>query len=93
MPLRGLEIQYLNVCINFELKIDDKLCTIFAPYRSPSQSKDNFKTFIDNFELNIENLSRRNVFLLVATSGFNGKSTFWYCNDNTTAHGKALENV
>ena len=56
--------------------------TNFAPFslfrRSSSQSKDNFKTFIDNFELNIENLSRRNPFLLVATSGFNGKSTFWY---------------
>ena len=27
-PLRVLDIQYLNECINFELKIGDKLCTL-----------------------------------------------------------------
>ena len=76
LPLRVLDIQYLNECINFELKIGDKLCTFVALYRSPSQSQDNFKTFIDNFELNLETLSRKNPFLLVAIGGFNAKSKF-----------------
>ena len=49
LPLRVLD---MNECINFELKIGDKLCTFVALYRSPSQSLDNFETFIDNFELN-----------------------------------------
>ena len=57
LPLRVLDIQYLNECINFELKIGDKLCTFVALYRSPSQSQGNFETFIDNFELNLETLS------------------------------------
>ena len=35
LPLRVLDIQYLNKCINFELKICDKLCTFVALYRSP----------------------------------------------------------
>ena len=93
LPLRVLDIQYLNECINFELKIGDKLCTFVALYRSPSQSLDNFETFIDNFELNLETLSRKNPFLLVAIGDFNAKSKFWYCNDNTTSQGKALENI
>ena len=93
LPLRVLDIQYLNECINFELKIGDKLCTFVALYRSPSQSLDNFETFIDNFELNLETLSRKNPFLLVAIGDFNAKSKVWYCNDNTTSQGKALENV
>ena len=93
LPLRVLDIQYLNECINFELKIGDKLCTFAALYRSPSQSQDNFETFIDNFELNLETLSRKNPFLLVAIGDFNAKSKVWYCNDNTTSQGKALENV
>ena len=93
LPLRVLDIQYLNECINFELKIGDKLCTFVALYRSPSQSQDNFETFIDNFELNLETLSRKNPFLLVAIGDFNAKSKVWYCNDNTTSQGKALENV
>ena len=67
------DIQYLNEGINFELKIDDKLCTFAALYRSPRQSQDNFETFIDNFELNLETLSRKNPFLLVAIGDFNAK--------------------
>ena len=35
LPLRVLDIQYLNECINFELKIGDKLCTFVVLYRSP----------------------------------------------------------
>ena len=93
LPLRVLDIQYLNEYINFELKIGDKLCTFVALYRSPSQLLDNFETFIDNFELNLETLSRKNPFLLVAIGDFNAKSKVWYCNDNTTDQGKALENV
>ena len=62
LPLKVLDIQYLNQCINFGLKIDDKLCTFVALYRSPSQSQDNFETFVDNFELNLETLTRKNPF-------------------------------
>ena len=93
LPLIVLEIQYVNECINFELKIGDKLCTLVALYRSPSQSQDKFETFIYNFELNLETLSRKNPFLLVAISDFNLKSKFWCCIDNTTSQGKTLENV
>ena len=39
--------------------------------------------FVDNFELNLGTLSRKNLFLLIAISDFNAKSKFWYCNDNT----------
>ena len=77
LPLRVLDIQYLNECINFELKKGEKLCTFVALYRSPSQSQNNFETFIDNFELNLETLFRKNPFLLVAIGDFNAKSKFW----------------
>ena len=93
MPLIVLDIQYLNECINFGLKIGDKLCTFAALYRSPSQSQNNFESFIDNFELNLETLFRKNPFLLVAICDLIWKSKFWYCNDNITSQGKALENV
>ena len=93
MPLRVFGIQYLNECINFELKIGDKLCTFVALYRSRSQSQDNFETFIDNFELNLETLSQKNPFLLVAIGDFNAKAKIWYCNDNTISQGNALGNV
>ena len=38
-------------------------------------------------------MSRKNPFLFVAFGDFNTKSEFWYCNNNTISHGKALENI
>ena len=72
------------------LSLDESAYTTEIVY---CQSQFNFETCIDNFELNLETLSRKNPFLLVAIGDFNAKSKFWYCNDNTTSQRKALENV
>ena len=58
LPLPVLDIQYLHECINFELKIDDKLYNLVALYRTPSQTQDEFEKFSDNFELNLGTLSQ-----------------------------------
>ena len=42
LPLRILNVQYLQECINFEMKIGDKVCNFISLYRSPSQSLDDF---------------------------------------------------
>ena len=39
LPLRVLDIQFLQECINFEIKVADKTCNFISLYRSPSQSK------------------------------------------------------
>ena len=38
LPLRVLNIIFLNECINFELRIGDKTCNFVVLYRSPSHS-------------------------------------------------------
>ena len=53
LPLKVIEIQLLNECINFEIKISGKLCSFLCLYRSPSQTQDIFETFADNFELTL----------------------------------------
>ena len=63
LPLRVLNISYLKECLNFELKIGDKSCTVIALYRSPSQSQDDFETFSDNFEMTLETLAQKGSFL------------------------------
>ena len=52
LPLRVLSIHYLQECINFELKIGDKLCNFISLYRSLSQSPDEFENFSENLEKN-----------------------------------------
>ena len=60
LPLRILNVQYLQESICFELKIGDKTCNFLSLYRSPSQSQDDFETFTENLELNLENLMQKN---------------------------------
>ena len=48
LPLKVIDIQLLNECINFEIRIGGKLCSFLCLYRSPSQTRDIFETFADN---------------------------------------------
>ena len=52
---------------------------------SPSQSQDDFETFTENLELNLENLMQRNPFLVVSIRDFNTKSSNF--------EGDAIENL
>ena len=55
LPLRILNVQYLKESTCFELKIGDKTCNFLSLYRSPNQRQDDFETFTENLELNLEN--------------------------------------
>ena len=48
LPLKVTNIQYLQECLNFEMKIGEKLCNFVALYPPPSQSQDAFETFAKN---------------------------------------------
>ena len=65
-------------CINFEIKIDDKTCNLISLYRSPSQSKEEFESFADNLELNLDSLALRNPYLIVVLGDFNAQTKGWY---------------
>ena len=93
LPLKVTNIQYLQGCINFEMKIGDKLCNFVALYRSPSQSQDEFEKFAKNLELNLDTISANNPFLTVVLGDFNAKSNFWYKNDKTTNEGSKIDGI
>ena len=56
LPLKIKNIHYLQECINFEIKIKDKLCNFISLYRSPNQSQDDFESFINNLEYNLDSV-------------------------------------
>ena len=56
LPLRVLNIYYLQECISFELKIGDKLCNFISFYRSPTQTQDGFDKFSENLKRNLDRL-------------------------------------
>ena len=59
-------------------------------YHSSNQSQDDFKSFINNFELNHDSY---NPFLTVILGDFNAKLSLWYNNDITTYKGFKIDGV
>ena len=56
--------------INYEMKIGEKLCNFIVLYRSPSQSQDEFETFLNNIDLNLDTILANNPFLTVVLGDF-----------------------
>ena len=75
LPLRIIDINYLNKCVRFELMVGDKLCNFIALYRSPSQLQDQFESFKENLQLNLESAMQSNTFFVVLLDDFNAKSS------------------
>ena len=49
--------------MNFEMRIGGKSCRFVSLYRSPSQSQDDFESFANSFELNIDTATANKTFL------------------------------
>ena len=62
IPLKVLDIQFLNESISFEIKCIGKVCNFLCLYRSPSQTRDTF----ENLELMLDTLTNKNIFLNVS---------------------------
>ena len=93
LPLKVLDIQLLQECINFEIKIADKICNFISLYRSPSQSKHEFESFGDNLELNLDTIVNRNPFLIVALGDFNAQTKGWHTLGKTTYEGTRIDGI
>ena len=57
-----LSVLSLKESFIFALKIGDKTCNFASLCRSPRQSQDDFKSFSENLELNLENFVQKNRF-------------------------------
>ena len=79
--------------MNFKIKIKGKLGNFIRLYRSSNQSQDDFKSFINNFELNLNSAMVNNPFLTVLLGGFNAKLSLWYNNDIITHEGSKIDGV
>ena len=90
LPLKLVNIHYLNESITFEIKLGDKVCNFVSLYMSPNQSEEDFENFCNNLELTLDAVSATNPFLIVAIGDFNTKSSNWYTGDTTTFEGSKI---
>ena len=75
----------------FELQIGSKICNFISLYRSPSQTADNFDSFLDNLKLNVDAMTRNNSFLVIAIGDFNARSSSCYIIDKSNYEGTKID--
>ena len=55
-----MDVNYLSESILFQLQIGSKVCNFISLNRSPSQTTDNFDSFLDNLKLNLHAMTDNN---------------------------------
>ena len=93
LPLRVIDICFLQECMTFKVMIRNKQCCFVALYRSPSQNQDEFDSFSKNLEITLDKLKLSNPSMLAAIRDFNAKSKNWYSLDRTTYEGNIIETI
>ena len=73
--------------------IGGKLCSFVSLYCSPNQSQDDFESFANNLELNIDAVTANNPFLTAVLGDFNIKSNLWFKGDKTSYEGSKLDAI
>ena len=93
LPLKILDITYLQECLNFEIKIRRKTCNFVCLCRSPSQNNDQFETFLENLNLNLDQILQKTSFVTVLLGDFNAKLNNWCNSDKNTFEGTKIESL
>ena len=93
LPLKILDITYLQECLNFEIKIGRKTCNFVCLYRSPSQNNDQFETFLENLNLNLDQILQKTPFVTLVLGDFNAKLNNWCNSDKNTFEGTKIESL
>ena len=69
--MRVININFLNECVVFDIKLGNKICSFIALYRSPSQSSDKFESFSINLELTLDRVMQNTPYMIVLLGHFN----------------------
>ena len=75
------------------MNYNNKKVIISVIYRSPSQSTDEFESFLLNFEQLLDDVSQCRPSLSIITGDFNARSVSWWSNDINTTEGLKLSSM
>ena len=93
LPLKILNISQLNECLVVEIAYEDKKCMIVSLYCSPSQTSEDFDSFLTNFENLIDTIFCNDPFLVLILGDFNAKLSSWSSNDIDTLEGISINDL
>ena len=92
-PVRNFSKSFLNECLTLEVSVSNKKGYVITLYRSPSQTSDEFQSFISNLENLLINITNYNPHFVILLGKFNAKSKSWTVNNTTTEEDTILENL
>ena len=72
------------------MSYNNKKVMVSVIYRSPSQTNDEFDTFLSNFQMLLNDISNHKPSLSVVTGDFNSRCSSWWSNDINTTEGLKL---
>ena len=90
LPVRVISIPYFNEALLLEMSYNNKKVMVSVIYRSPSQTNDEFDTFLSNFQMLLNDINNRKPSLSVVTGEFNSICSSWWSNDINTTEGLKL---
>ena len=77
MPVRNFSNSYLSECLTLELTISNKKSYVATLYRSPSQTSDEFDSFISHLEKLLISITSSDPHFVILLGDFNAKSKSW----------------
>ena len=93
LPVRVINIPYIKEARLLEMNYNNKKVIISVIYRSPSQSTDEFESFLLNFEQLLDDVSQCRPSLSIIIGDFNARSVSWWSNDINTTEGLKLSSM
>ena len=90
LPVQIINQHHLKEPLLLEMSYNNKKVTVSVSYRSPSQSTDEFDSFLSNSENFLNDINKRKPYLSVVTGDFNSRSSSWWSKDTDTIEGLKL---
>ena len=90
LPVQIINQNYLKEALLLEMSYNNKKVIVSVIYFSPSQSTDEFDSFLSNFENFLNDINKCKPFLSVVNGGFNSRSSSWWSKDTDTIEGLKL---
>ena len=90
LPVRVINLSYFEEALLLEMTYHNKKVIVSVIYRSPSQSINEFDSFLSNLEKLESDLNNRRPALSIFTGDFNARSQSWWSNDINITEGSNL---
>ena len=92
-PVCNFSKSYLNKCLTLEVSVSNKKGYVITLSSSPSQTSDEFQSFVSNLENLLINITNYNLHFVILLGKFNAKSKSWTVNNTATEEDTILENL